>query len=119
MTTIEGNKIIVKFDGFKFYNDDPITYPIGYYIGEFKGERIIKQEDEFEYHSFWDWLMPIVEKIESMNELVSIEQKSCIIINDKDPDLHNWFMNPIETKTKIEAVWFAVIDFIQWYNQNK
>jgi len=63
-----------------------------------------------DYHSSWDWLMPVVEKIEKEHNGVVIRYESCelpIIIER------------VTGNTKIEATWIAIIKFIEWYNKNK
>jgi len=53
------------------------------------------------YHSSWDWLMPVVEKIESVNEGVPQQ-----LLN-------------VSLFSYIEDVYNAVVEFIEWYNENK
>lgn len=69
------------------------------------------------YTSDWNMLMPVVEKIESIgNYAVTISAYSCsiseIVLFDEDSHVH------IESDcdSKIDAVYKAVIEFIQWYN---
>ena len=67
------------------------------------------------YHSSWDWLMPVVEKIEKeCSHEVVIFSTHCNVNQGKTHD-----MGYIGGKTKIEAVYKSVIEFIKWYNQNK
>ena len=118
MKTIENNKIIAEFLSVKIHPCETIEnfkfLPIeerGLYNGYFI--------DELKYHEDWNWLMVVVEKIESLqNEngyiaQVNISSNYCEII------LNNSIIE-VEEKTKIEAVYNAVIEFIKWYNnQNK
>lgn len=64
------------------------------------------------FHSDWSWLMPVVEKIESMGCKVCLLGTHCTIYNAK------YNVNPFEGATKIEAAYTHVIDFISWYNSN-
>lgn len=74
------------------------------------------------YHTSWDWLMPVVEKIE--NILLSTDNSfnvtiGCGIyctIQDAYGELID--INTCEP-TKIEATYKAVVEFIKWYNKNK
>jgi hypothetical protein len=98
---IEGNIVIAKFMGHLFL-DAP------------------KQ-----YHFSWDWLMPVIEKIEDLdfNERVShtysIEitgngttaYKNLYSDNDHIISRHNIHNN------RLRCTWLVVIDFIQWYNE--
>jgi hypothetical protein len=66
--------------------------------------------DELQYHKSWDWLMPVVEKIEQTNDgctLVIIEDERCYIDNQKGFEIDS------VGHTKIEAVYNAVIKFIK------
>lgn len=73
--------------------------------------------NKLEYHSSWDWLMPVVEKIENSGTYsVEIDKYKCSITyvrlwNNKRLCYHE----KIE-KTKIEIVWLCVVEFIYWYN---
>ena len=104
MTTEQGNKLIAEFMGGTL--DSPGS-PYYYFLE--KG----KYETELKYHSSWDWLMPVVEKIETLNNsctLVIIEDERCHI------DTQNGFELDSVGCTKIEATYNAVVRFIEWYN---
>lgn len=86
------------------------------------------QDDENytgEYHSSWDWLMAVVEKIESIKDgiyQVDIKQEGCIILErckNFNPPISKTVLNLPEGTTKIEAVYLAVVEFIKLYNLNK
>jgi len=69
-----------------------------------------------QYHSSWDWLIEVVEKIEILSyditgtyEDVIINGCSCYI-EIKD------FQTSTIGDTKIQAVYQAVVQFIEWYN---
>ncbi len=97
--TLEGNKLIAEFMTME-------KCPLGVKT------KIIHSND-LKYHSSWDWLMPVVEKIEKTH-CINIEYTTC---NIADPA--NGYEDIISTseKTKIEATWKAVIEFINWYNK--
>lgn len=69
-----------------------------------------------EFHSSWDWLMPVVEKIHSDTDfLVTIYYRSCKVFpmnRGVEMDIL------IKEKPTIEAVWTAVVEFIKWHNKN-
>ena len=111
--------------GAEFINDAPEDYPEGYY--RLDGEYFLN--DEFEFHSDWNWLMAVVEKIESIKDPhhgyfgVYISSNSCTIQgtrfrSDKMEDPPIYF-NDIVLSNKIENTYTAVITFIKWYNENK
>lgn len=73
------------------------------------------------YKGSWDWLMPVVEKIEyntftteGFGFHIRIEGGVCNIESSEGVDI--CYRND---KTKIESVYNAVIDFIKWYNEQK
>lgn len=77
----------------------------------------IAQQEGLRFHSSWDWLMPVVEKISKMG-LGPID-------NDRATSLE------IEEATKqaevcllcidtpIQTVYESVVEFIKWYNTQK
>lgn len=65
------------------------------------------------YHYSWKWLMPVVEKIESMGYSVKIIEDWCEIIGedyDKVADFGGG---------KLISVYAAIVEFIKWYNKNR
>ena len=94
------------------------------------------------YHSDWSWIMPVIEKIETLE--ITIPKNimlgfinapiSTVVVTtyyDNREDFKGWgydisFFNGntilgIDTKytSKIEATWNATIAFIIWYNLNQ
>ena len=89
--------------------------------------RCYKLDDQkIHYHSSWDWLMPVIEKINYGLEMpngdyfqVSIgKHKTSIFRKDKQavPYLSEEICSG--GGTMIENTFYAVIEFIKWYNQN-
>lgn len=78
-----------------------------------------------DYHKSWDWLMPVVEKIESLgkNTLISnISGHYCNIMTGvslMESSINNPSKFLGQGESKIEAVYKALVEFINWYNQNK
>tara|TARA_R110000787_G_scaffold21786_3_gene63957 strand:- start:2944 stop:3201 length:258 start_codon:yes stop_codon:yes gene_type:complete len=79
-------------------------------IAEFMG---VKPPLYMEYHMSWDWLMPVVEKIESLGYVFTIQggkaeygemvsRTRCFIVNDKLSSTHQ-----------------AVVEFIKEYNDGQ
>lgn len=72
------------------------------------------------YHESWDWLMPVVEKIESIeNYSVDITKgytRIFICLNTEDRYRHGNQIAYCSILNKIEATYIAVIKFIKWYN---
>lgn len=86
------------------------------YVAQFEAKYISPN-----YHSDWSLLMPVVEKIEALHSLsqgqylnVRISQGYIQIEGTREKILYN---TSIEG-SKITALWQAVVQFLQWYNQS-
>jgi hypothetical protein len=70
--------------------------------------------DKLKYHSSWDWLMPVVEKIEQLSFnpcvqfWVTIEANECVIQNETEDVSFRHI-----SASKIEATYKAVLKFIK------
>lgn len=108
---IEKNRLIAEFMGAKV-NGPCVNYPQPHF------KIKLWSDTELEYHTSWDWLMPVVEKIESLGYRVSIERWLVQILEESSTDIFGLInaMAEKETDTKINLTVKAVIDFIQWYN---
>ena len=101
------NKIIAEFMGYiKHTQTKAYLTTDGYF-----------HERDLKFHKDWNWLMEVVEKIESLGYKVDIlkwenSQYCGIYLNGKK-------ISGNETNTKIEAVYNACVEFIKWYNENK
>lgn len=95
---IEKNRVIAEFMGLAKEGDCYLSIK----------HDFVGTPNYLKYHTSWDWLMQVVEKIESMGHCVDIYNKVCII-----PHLKKCIAD-----TKIKAVYAAVTQFIQWYNSN-
>ena len=115
MTTTEKNKLIAEFMGFENASN---------FVGgslEMRKKTKIKfgtqqyesyKYDDLKYHSSWVWLMPVVEKIENENPIsFIISCGNCEVYNCEKAETMFFFEG-----VKIQAVFEAVINFIQWYN---
>ena len=88
--------------------------------------------EQAKFHEDWNWLMPVVEKIEKMclhkkganpkgySISVMIDGDYCRIQTNaatvNDPC---YFARIVTDKSKIQCVFEAVCQFIEWYNKNK
>lgn len=87
------------------------------------GNWIICSEN-MKYDTSWDWLMPVVEKIESLKFRVKIcgftsfgkQYNECHIKKNDSEGLYVYNHEGIGYELKIEAVWIAIIEFIQWHS---
>lgn len=105
---IEGNKLIARFMG-------EVTTETAEWISTTK--RLVS---ELAYHSSWDWLMPVVEKINAMDNReydVIIWRSDCHINNREQVLIESSILRG--NMTLIETVWGCIVEFIKWYNQNQ
>ena len=120
------NKLIAEFMGLKYYEpffevtDESQMEKIEVRKGKAISFGYMFEPHELRYHESWDWLMPVVEKIE------------CTTI-DNDDNSDNFFNVMIEVfecninggdicicksgNTKLEATYKAVVEFINQYNE--
>jgi hypothetical protein len=123
MEHLSDNELIAEFMGFswcetdhdKFWN--PLNAPQA-------------TPEAWEYHTnhldqfrtSWDWLMPVVEKIESVRAeddlyfSVEINRNGCRIYRSwtTSQDKHfGWH----QTGNKLRSTYAAVVEFIKWYNK--
>ena len=122
--TTENNKIIAEFMGLKIVGGylqkyvDNNTEPKQYWEGKPKtfehqicGWQITHHESKIQYHSDWNWIMEVVEKIKFKTD--------CASFNFED-----WqsLINAIEIcllNLNIQDTYNACLEFIKWYNEQK
>ena len=118
------NKYKVKYTQ-KMADNQIIAEFMGYTEKNKKIKEIYNQEAEvksFSYHTSWDWLMEVVEKIESDERYdVEILQYGTRIIERTKTDLIEVVNNiaDISFDSKIEHTYDAIVKFINEYNKRK
>jgi hypothetical protein len=122
MTHKEGNVLIAEFMGAKYDKDTSFPiHPDDLWL-PFHGicNWTKKHSKTLQYHLSWDWLMPVVEKIEKIGETDTNYGTLCdittnhISIGDITLDHKNK-----DYDTKIEGTWKAVIIFIEKFNEEQ
>ena len=108
---LEGNKLIaefmefpintkqVQFDNRIYYNVSKLNLPT---------EIEIACEDQFDFNRSYDWLMPVVEKIELLGFFTRILDLGMGIEGDLIIERFG--------KTKLEGTYITVVEFVKWYN---
>ncbi len=120
MTTTERNELIADFiglskqdksNGGKFYlYESPIT-----------GEYI--EPEDLLYDDSWNWLMPVVEKINNLHHHgdigydVRIEAANCMVLNFDGDIITQYEGQYVMGGALIDYVYPTIIQFIQWYNE--
>lgn len=104
-TTAQNNKLIAEFMQLEKYSNN-----------EYLANGMICNENILYYHSDWNWLMEVVEKIESLNFTTSIyhlpKSLNTVKIISGGADVVG-----INGSTKIESVYNAMVEFVKWYTQ--
>ena len=106
---MEDNKLIAEFMGAKMRGR--------------AGKRVLtlNGKTEFKYHTSWDWLMPVVEKIEEDERYnIDILQYGTIISSNTKEQGYLEIVNnvaDISFDKKIEHVYDAVVEFIKQLNK--
>ena len=112
MRTIEEkNRMIVEFMGYETYehtNSTAIRLTEG---NEFNSIDIGHVHTKF--HTSWDWLMPVVEEIESICGCHLLITPTVTNIEYKKIKISQW------QHSKIKNTYEAVCEFIKMYNENK
>lgn len=133
MDTTETNKLIAEFMGWNKGEKYSEKYPF-YDAWNEPIDQILPSEMLF--NKSWDWLMSVVEKIESIKvgniKYIDfhIMPDAVIITNQEDEENPLILINKSECKgsieteftffeTKIQAVYTACVEFIKWYNDQQ
>lgn len=149
MNVTESNKLIATFMGWKYCDNDLVfisnTPTIGHTATTFSGwvkedqpytkgvPLVVVKENrskieylrKLQYHLSWDWLMPVVDKIEQDLEeefrVVTYEEECYIWQKTVNQELLVKFLEFVGVcgHSKIDATYKAVVSFILWYNEQK
>jgi hypothetical protein len=115
MNTTENNKLIAEFMSLSYRTKKDYQ---GWYKDSSFTDRICSF-DGLKFHSDWNWLMEVVEKIEDLKHCqIDISLNWCRI-GYKDTLFNYDSRNHFKDITKIESVYNACVEFIKWYNENK
>ena len=123
---IEGNKLIAEFWGYKTYGQIQKLKKEETYLKDMyfiqntpDGKFTVTHSygvDSLKFNSDWNWLMPVVEKIDDIAITTIGGHKKNI---DKQHQFSTVYGGSefifTKSKSKIEAVYFGVVQFIKWY----
>ena len=113
----EGNEKIKNFMGKEFMDKN-------IFINRLPKDVIQYSENYKLFHNSWDWLMLVVEEIEKLDLIDefnirydSVAKGNWVQITPAFKDSFNIITTEVYEK-KIDAIYVAIIHFIEWYNQN-
>jgi hypothetical protein len=118
-------KVVAEFDGGKLESYNSGTE---YFSRLFGSPRTLICD--LKYHTSFDWLMGVVDKIEAIKDPyhghfgVYIGSNNCTIQStnfrsDKRIPEPPFYYNSVTLESKIKSTFQAVYDFITWYNTIK
>lgn len=122
---IDVNKLIAKFMGGKECDGGYVKRPSE--MDAFKFGKKTYSSSELSYHKQWDWLMPVIDKIESKGFDTVIDFRYNPYSKRKDKMFHWCQIGKDKTaddlygsgETKILSTYKAVIKFVKWYNKQR
>ena len=119
MNLIKNNELIAEFMGLQksrpeiqeFVNEPEKN---GLYYERTKGVH-----EYLSYHKSWNWLMPVVIKLEQLKHPVHISSNNCSIYYSTNAIQNNEYIVDIYGENKMDAVYRAVVTFIKYLNIQK
>lgn len=122
---IKGNRLIAEFmGGYQRDRNGTDVWDAKDWQNPLAGGKYVYCSD-MEYNSNWQWLMPVVDKIEQFHLGIIIKGGGTDIINRGVEDENiPWLAEFKDIWTedqpdRITGTWQAVVQFIIWYNQFK
>ena len=132
MNMIENNKLIAEFMGYEKHpriTDALINKTKKMLVPYWSDRNNEVLLDDLAYNQSYDWLMPVVERIENTFQVGTGDLCKVYISSNNNPKDKFYYCNIFgsedaqfngESKqSKIESVYRAVVEFIKWYNLNK
>lgn len=110
MNTVEGNKIIARFMGATKSTVDADSRYLRFTEPQAGTGTYAFYPQDLKYHTSWDWLMPVVEKILNTPPIKGSVLRGVFLWEN--------IVSALEL-VSIEKVWEAVTQFTEWYNIQK
>lgn len=106
--TTENNILLAEFMGAEIEG-------LNYKFIAYDNIKVCMHPNRLNYHTDWNWLMQVVEKIEDLGNDVSITTNYIQIAFDEGEQ----FIVAEDTKIKIDTLYNACVEFVKWYNSSK
>jgi hypothetical protein len=91
---------------------------IAIFMGDY--QKLSNDEEFGKFHSSWDWLMPVVEKIEHLKDIPEGRLEFLVEITLCACEIHTMVDGPYiysHENSKLEAVYNGVVKFIKRYSK--
>ena len=111
---MENNKLIAEFMGMNY--GDPNDNSVMIQMTP-QGNEVVPI-NSMEYHSSWEWLMPVVDKIESLGYEFFIVEDRIKIAHNTDHSTET-IIDFTLGGSKRDATYQAVVEFIKQYNDGR
>ena len=108
MSIKENTELIAEFMGIVYNKDEDRYYNNGYKI----------QSTLLNFYRSWDWLMPVVEKIESLGYEFFIVEDRVKVSHNTDHSIET-IIDLTFGGSKRDATYQGVVEFINQYNKNQ
>lgn len=121
---IEGNKLIAEFMGWKYIQKSVTVFKDGEYE-DWQWEVPIEDNmynkahlnHNLYFHTSWDWLMPVRDKIISLACNVNIINNYCQIIKfESGGNPPSYQRTQTMAHSALDNTYNAIVQFIKWYN---
>ena len=121
--TMESNKLIAEFmGGITSTVPNLINLPQNRgdaNIHSVKGSEVlpngtysVHRLNELKYHESWDWLMPVINKIRSMDSTYEIEE-----VCKEEVGKYDWYNDISHYEFDLDLTYESVVEFINQYNK--
>ena len=84
--------------------------------------KVCMHPNRLNYHTDWNWLMQVVEKVESLEDnrfLFQISTRQGFYAEIRERFSYETKIEDAYGKTRIESVYNACVSFVKWYNNQK
>ena len=121
----KNNPMIAEFMGYKLITPEmrrhPEDWAHSYWENPEAEKKVLASEKGLRYDTSWDQLMPVVDKIESLGNCIQTKLSKDMGGNYLFRII--WYQHydsqeQRDYKSRLEAIYSAVIDFINFYNAN-
>lgn len=115
----ENNRLIAEFMGYIPISETDFLGGNHNFIEGSEDFNRLHIYDASKYHTSWDWIMPVVQRIDEMGASVIIGRMFCDIKYEDPLNAEKHFDIRIASGVKMNAVHGAVVEFVKWHNTKR